>query len=639
MRGPANRLAATILATLVVVGVLAPVSEAWAPGTDGKIAFATAPSGGNFLTGALPRAGAIRFMDYPSGTLEPGSIGSADQPSWSPDGESVAYVMYVRSGLGWASTGIGLANADGSDQRPVAVSSGAHSPVFSPNGPYIAFIVPASGGGSEIERLNIVTGSLNSVATVGAESADALAWSPDGSLIAFTAGPTSIFSGTTGVFVVPSAGGSVRQLITDANSVELNDLDWDLAGLNFYQGSAGMGVLGSTDLSAPIPASAASSFEVPFNMGDFALGPFEDTAGPLSDFVGADINDNDLDVVYAEFTGVGVGQYFPCCDGVPIQGVAWQPQPQSPPSRYSLVLRGNSAVLNRLSRSVLALVACPYGPTMCNLHLVASSGRGGASSHAGDPALGEATARVPAGEARDVTIGFTKAARSLLRAGKVKVIDLALTKPSGKTAAREDGLKVRRPSTASIGCPAHAAVGGSAAISGRLTMTNPGRRTVLLDASSDLGGLESVLAGTARNGSYSTKLPITTSGEWTITALWAGTQAIIPARAHCHLAVPPPATAVPTTLTLKCPASLGANSQLNVSGTMEPAFKDADIEITYGEPGGKRFGDTVTTDATGAFSDSVLASTPGTWTMQASVAGSPTYHGSQSPVCTTTVSG
>jgi hypothetical protein len=274
---------------------------------------------------------------------------------------------------------------------------------------------------------------------------------------------------------------------------------------------------------------------------------------------------------------------------------------------------------------------------MCNLHLVASSGQRGVSSHAGDPTLGEATATVPAGEARDVTINLTKAARSLLRTGKVRVIDLALTKPSGKTAARVDGLKVRRPSTLSIGCPAEAAAGGSAAISGLLTITNPGTRTVLLDASSDSGGLESVTAGTGRNGSYSATLPITTSGEWTITARWAGTQAIIPAQAHCHVAVPPPATAVPTALTLQCPASLAANSQLDVSGTIQPAFKDADVEITYGEPGGKSFGETVPTDATGGFSDSVLASIPGTWTMQASVANSLAYDGSQSPVCATTV--
>jgi hypothetical protein len=55
--------------------------------------------------------------------------------------------------------------------------------------------------------------------------------------------------------------------------------------------------------------------------------------------------------------------------------------------------------------------------------------------------------------------------------------------------------------------------------------------------------------------------------------------------------------------------------------------------------GGKHFGDTVATDAASEFSDSVLASAPGTWTMQASVASSPAHHGSQSPVCATIVSG
>lgn len=59
-------------------------------------------------------------------------------PAWSPDGESIAYAVYTRpEGKDVSSWGVYLADADGSDARPLT-HSGWH-PVFSPDGERIAF--------------------------------------------------------------------------------------------------------------------------------------------------------------------------------------------------------------------------------------------------------------------------------------------------------------------------------------------------------------------------------------------------------------------------------------------------------------------------------------------------------------------
>ena len=55
--------------------------------------------------------------------------------------------------------------------------------------------------------------------------------------------------------------------------------------------------------------------------------------------------------------------------------------------------------------------------------------------------------------------------------------------------------------------------------------------------------------------------------------------------------------------------------------------------MTYTPPAGATIQQTVTTTATGAFTDTVASITPGTWSAQASFGGTPAYAASTSAVC------
>jgi hypothetical protein len=93
-----------------------------------------------------------------------------------------------------------------------------------------------------------------------------------------------------------------------------------------------------------------------------------------------------------------------------------------------------------------------------------------------------------------------------------------------------------------------------------------------------------------------------------------------------------------TTLSLTCPANVTVKNQIAVSGTLTPAFAGAPVTVTYTEPNGSgTVVDQVTTDATGAYSDSTEASRLGGWQEQASFAGDSGHQASKSDACATIV--
>ncbi len=58
------------------------------------------------------------------------------EPSWSPDGRTIAY---VHGDTVNGKTGIYLINVDGTDNRIIYSSASAYSPDWSPDGKWIAF--------------------------------------------------------------------------------------------------------------------------------------------------------------------------------------------------------------------------------------------------------------------------------------------------------------------------------------------------------------------------------------------------------------------------------------------------------------------------------------------------------------------
>ena len=141
-------------------------------------------------------------------------------PVWSPDGTRVAFA---------APTGLYVVKADGSwlhrywDPAP---GLRVVPPSWSPDGDSLAYVAaaPLGEGGSDEEALvpaeyrllvfDVAAGSVRRIATLGrctcASLAPAVAWSPDGQLVAFTGVGRRI-----GVYTVPAGDGEVVRISTE----------------------------------------------------------------------------------------------------------------------------------------------------------------------------------------------------------------------------------------------------------------------------------------------------------------------------------------------------------------------------------------------------------------------------------------
>jgi hypothetical protein len=74
-------------------------------------------------------------------------------------------------------------------------------------------------------------------------------------------------------------------------------------------------------------------------------------------------------------------------------------------------------------------------------------------------------------------------------------------------------------------------------------------------------------------------------------------------------------------------------SGLKDDGDLGPSIGSATVTIVYTSPSGSTTTHTVTTDASGAYSDSLHANEIGTWHVQSHFGGDSQYLGSDSPVC------
>jgi Tol biopolymer transport system component len=182
--------------------------NAWAgtfPGPNGQIAFAKE------ISGQDPDTTEIYVMDPDSG--EQTQLTDNDvidtTPSWSPDGEKIAFARGGDEG------GIYVMNADGSDETRLT-TDGLY-PSWSPDGEKIAFASERDeDGNSEIYVMNADDGSDVTRLTDSDGRDTTPSWSPDGEKIAFASERDE--EGNLGIYVMNADDGSdVTRLTTDGS--------------------------------------------------------------------------------------------------------------------------------------------------------------------------------------------------------------------------------------------------------------------------------------------------------------------------------------------------------------------------------------------------------------------------------------
>jgi Tol biopolymer transport system component len=220
--GEANRMGrreVLAAAVLLVVGVLvlatvAQPAGAVFPGRNGKIAF----------NKYSPRDDDFRIY-----TVEPGGTGQSMlgegpgySPSWSADGETVAFERTTQHGPDTFSVDIFVMNADSGDVRQITSGTADdYNPAFSPDGETIAFVREPFGTGTDLFMIKLDGTALTQFTNTPTMDEGSLAFSPSGDKVVFSRAG----SRNSDVFVVNSDGTETENL-TKMRRIDEYHPDW-----------------------------------------------------------------------------------------------------------------------------------------------------------------------------------------------------------------------------------------------------------------------------------------------------------------------------------------------------------------------------------------------------------------------------
>lgn len=149
-------------------------------------ASALATASVTLILGAAPRALA-QDASHKLTVMDEFQIQTPTDPQISPDGKKIVYVRrFADEQTDRRYSNLWIINADGSDHRPLTTGNrGDSSPRWSPDGTRIAYLSDADGK-QQIYVRWLDTGQTARITNLE-DSPDAIAWSPDGKMLSFSA--------------------------------------------------------------------------------------------------------------------------------------------------------------------------------------------------------------------------------------------------------------------------------------------------------------------------------------------------------------------------------------------------------------------------------------------------------------------
>ena len=216
------------------------------------------------IIAALASSPAWSQSAHPIQPLDVFELEAASDPQITSDGMLVAYVRRTNDfDTDRTLSAIWLVSADGREHRALSASAGeSHSPAWSPDGRFLAF-VKVNDTGSSLQVYDRTTGDIRKLTNLDT-GLGALAWSPDGSRLAWSAfiptagvapaalpdhgdrdwaapaivedrlnfrfdGTGNIPTGSLQLFVMASGGGAIQQVTQDALGAS-GDFAWSADG-------------------------------------------------------------------------------------------------------------------------------------------------------------------------------------------------------------------------------------------------------------------------------------------------------------------------------------------------------------------------------------------------------------------------